>query len=307
MSLPCKQSFALGIFLLLALMHNALDQITIESPVGHLKGFSFSGLATYLQIPELDLCFDMGECPLSAIGLNHVFLTHAHGDHSRCLMRHESLRRMMGIDKNPVYYIPDFLYDAYLEVLKAEARFEHISPEKFRLPDLRKVSAKQTTALEFRKDLVFQAFPVKHSLPSYGYTIFHRKNKLNQEHLGKPPAELISMRNAGKSITHEVLAPLVTFLGDCQGTSLKNYGHILKSRVLVMEATFLEEDEIRMAHQKAHTHIRDIAEMLESAESVDCEMIVLSHFSLKYSRKQIENQVYTEIPEKWHSRIKLLL
>lgn len=47
-------------------MHNALEQVAVACGSLTLRGFSISGLATYVQVPELDLCFDMGECPLSA-------------------------------------------------------------------------------------------------------------------------------------------------------------------------------------------------------------------------------------------------
>ncbi len=42
---------------------NALAQKQITAGHLTLAGFSISGLATYLQVPELDVCFDMGECP----------------------------------------------------------------------------------------------------------------------------------------------------------------------------------------------------------------------------------------------------
>ena len=105
-------------------IHNALRQIHVDTPCSHISGFSISGLATYIQIPELDFCIDMGECPLSAIPLNHVFLTHAHGDHARCLMRHHSLRKMMGVERDCVYYMPDCVSENARAWIKAEALFE---------------------------------------------------------------------------------------------------------------------------------------------------------------------------------------
>jgi ribonuclease Z len=87
-------------------MHNALDQIQLRCGGLTLAGFSISGLATYLQVPELDVCFDMGECPLSAVPLRHVLLTHAHGDHARCVLRHSALRRMLGLAGDASYFMP---------------------------------------------------------------------------------------------------------------------------------------------------------------------------------------------------------
>ena len=80
-------------------IHNALKQVHLKAACSGVQGFSISGLATYMQFPELNFCVDMGECPLSATPLDHVFLTHAHGDHARCLMRHHSLRKMMGVER----------------------------------------------------------------------------------------------------------------------------------------------------------------------------------------------------------------
>ena len=79
-------------------IHNALKQVRLHAACSRMQGFSISGLATYLQFPEMNFCVDMGECPLSATPIDHVFLTHAHGDHARCIMRHNSLRKMMGVE-----------------------------------------------------------------------------------------------------------------------------------------------------------------------------------------------------------------
>ena len=54
---------------MLQLMFNALSPITLTCGRHTLVGFSISGLATYVQVADLDVCFDMGECPLSAVPL----------------------------------------------------------------------------------------------------------------------------------------------------------------------------------------------------------------------------------------------
>ena len=61
--------------------YNALHPVTLRLDGLTLQGFSISGLATWLMVPELDVLFDVGECPLAALPINHVLLTHAHFDH----------------------------------------------------------------------------------------------------------------------------------------------------------------------------------------------------------------------------------
>src|SRR5262245_4719639 len=115
---------------------NALDAITLTAGRHTLSGFSVAGIATYLQVPDLDLCFDMGECPLSAVRLDHLFLTHAHGDHSRCLLRHHALRSMLGLTKPATYYLPSEIHAAFIELVRAEARFESVPEEEIEPPPL---------------------------------------------------------------------------------------------------------------------------------------------------------------------------
>src|SRR4029077_1826626 len=115
---------------------NALQQVTLQLEHLTITGFSISGLASYVQIPELGVCFDLGECPLSALSIDHVFLTHAHGDHARCLPRHWQLRRMVGNAKPAAYYLPETIRAGCEGWIRAEAAFEGVPDEAIETPVL---------------------------------------------------------------------------------------------------------------------------------------------------------------------------
>ncbi len=289
---------------------NALRQKELILPCGYsLKGFSVSGLATYIQIPEMDCVFDLGECPLSAVGLNHVFLSHAHGDHSRCLMRHFSLRRMMGISHPATYYMPDFLVENFRALVRAEAVFEGVSLERIMYPEIVPVVAgAEAIPLAMRKDLLVQGFRVRHSVPSMGFTIFRTKKKLKPEFWGQSPAQLIAARSAGQVLETQIIDPEVVFIGDCIGTSLWEQDHIWKARTVMIECTFIMDDEKEMARKKGHTHISEIVQVLtELGDRIQSKHIVLKHFSLKYSREMILAEVERQIPDAFKERILLLI
>lgn len=280
----------------------------MDTPCAKVSGFSISGLATYLQMPELDFGIDMGECPLSATPINHVFLTHAHGDHARCLMRHHSLRKMMGVERDSVYYIPESICEGAKAWIKAEAMFEGVGEAKFRYPQIIPVKAGQRIFLEYRKDLAIEAFEVKHSIPSMGATLYYYKKKLKDEFLGKSAAEIIELRQKNVEITREVYEPLVSFTGDCLGESLLENKDIFKSKVLITECTFLDEGEEQMAHQKGHTHINDIVKALNKlGDEVKCDKIILNHFSMKYAEKHIRDMIAQVIPAKFADKVVALL
>lgn len=288
--------------------HNALRQQVVECRGFSVQGFSISGLSSYLQVPELDLCFDMGECPLSAVPLNHVFLTHAHGDHSRCLMRHDSVRKMIGIEKPAAYYIPESIFQTACNWIKAEAIFEGVHEARFTLPHLFPVKSGEWMPMEYRPDLLYKAFPVKHSISSLGYTVALHKRKLKDEYIGLSQKEIIHLKESKIEITREVIEPKVTYIGDCIGDSLLEQAHIWDSQVLLLECTFMDSDEIAMARKKGHTHLTDIISALNTlGDKIQCEKIILKHFSMKYARKHILYMLDKHIPEAFRDRVVALI
>ncbi|MEO8702729.1 MAG: hypothetical protein ABI867_21980 [Kofleriaceae bacterium] len=288
---------------------NALAQVSLRLDHYTVAGFSISGLATYLQIPELDVCFDMGECPLSSLPLNHIFLTHAHGDHSRCLLRHWHLRRMIGIEKPAAYFLPEILREPLEGMVRAEAIFEGVPEEAVTTPQFHGlVAGGDSVELPFRKDLRVRAFPVRHSVPSLGYTILQRKNKLKPEYQGMPGPDIAKLRKSGVEVQTTVEDPLVTFIGDCVGASLVEQDHIWDSPIAIIEVTFLEAGEEALAAKKAHTHLSEVAAVLEQlGDRIATRHIVLKHFSMKYTRDRVLELVAAGIPDRFRDRIRVLL
>jgi ribonuclease Z len=290
-------------------IHNALQQVSLSLGGLTLTGFSISGVATYVQVPELDVCFDMGECPLSSLALNHVFLTHAHGDHARCLPRHWQLRRMVGITGDAVYYLPEEIRAGCEAWIRAEAQFEGVPAAEITAPPL--VGLRPDGALvelARRKDLRVRAFPVTHRVPSLGYTLYTHKRKLKAEYQGVPGPELARLRAGGVEVQRDVDEPRLTFIGDCIGQSLVDERHIWQSPIVIIEATFLAPGEEEQAAKKGHTHLHEIARALdELGDAVATQHIVLKHFSMRYTASEIAEHVDRVIPARFRPRVQLFL
>jgi ribonuclease Z len=289
--------------------HNALRQVSLTVGGLTLNGFSISGLATYVQVPELGVCFDLGECPLSALSLDHVFLTHAHGDHARCLPRHWQLRRMLGNAKPAAYFLPASIRAGCEAWVRAEARFEGVPEELIETPAFHGLEGgPELVALPYRKDLRVRAFPVQHSVPSLGYTLFAHKQKLKAEYRALPGAEIARLRKANVAVQEEVDEPLLTFIGDCNGATLLEQAHIWASPVLILEVTFVEPGEEALARKKLHTHLSELSAALEHfGDRVACEHIVLKHFSMKSSPERVFELVRQGLPERFHERVHVFL
>ncbi len=290
---------------------NALEPVTLTLDAGtrdsmRLVGFSRSGLATWLMLPELDVLFDVGECPLEAVRLGHVLLTHAHGDHARCLPRHAALRGMVGNPRPAVYYLPMELLEPARDWLTASLRFE--GKTRPRLPDLRGVNPDELELLAHRRDLSLRGFEVDHTVPSLGYTIHRYKRKLLPELLGTPGHELARRRKAGEVIDAPVHQPLVTFIGDHTARTLREVAHIWDSPVLIIEATFTADGDEAMAAARGHTHLCEVARVLsDGGAAIACSAIVLKHFSLRDEPEAIRAAVARHIPAAFRERVHLLI
>lgn len=285
--------------------HNPGNSIELNFSQETVVAFSISALATYAMVPELNCVFDMGECPLSAVPLEHVFLTHAHGDHSRCLLRHESLRRLMGMAP-ATYYVPAETLEAMQSLARVWKELENVSDRKFTPPQFHPLGAGDEVFLH--RQLAARAFSVDHTLPSLGYTLFDVRKKLKPEFQGKPGHELARLRKEGVVFEDAQWIPRLTFIGDSTIDTLYRETHIGQSRILFLELTFLLDGEREMARKRGHTHLEDLLEFLrECPDVLQNEHIVLKHFSMRYDRRMILHVLKSKLPREFLERVHILI
>jgi ribonuclease Z len=289
---------------------NALKGVDFQVASTALSGFSVSGLATWMIAPELDVCFDMGECPISAVPMNHVLLTHAHGDHSRCLMRHHALRKMLGIEKEATYYIPHRIFEQTKTWIRASAQFEGVKGE-INLPHIQPLKSSSPSdepqKITYRKNLSVRAFYADHGVPSLGYTLYDSRLKLKSEFMGRAGHELAELKRRGVQIQTPLHTPRLTFIGDCTAETLWREHEIWESKILVIESTFIGHGEERLARQRGHTHLNEIGALLrERGDEIACEAIILKHFSMKIKPVEALIAALKVIPPSFHERVYLM-
>lgn len=283
---------------------NALSPVTLKVAGLTIEGFSISGVATWVVVPELDVMFDAGECPLSAVPISNVFLSHVHGDHSRCLLRHWQLRRMLD-QGEAAYFVPASAVEGFRTLVRTEAEMEGVADDVV-FPDFRVLPEGDKVA--FKKGVWVRAFPVEHRVQSQGFTVGRTVQKLKPEFAHLPGAEIGALRKAGTVVSDSLDTALVTFIGDCTGASLRANGHIFDSKVVIVEATYVEPGDRANADRHGHTHLEDVVEALRAAgPAPSCEAVVLKHFSLKHHPDRVRERVAELVPAEWADRVKVFL
>ncbi len=286
-------------------LHRPSCPVTLDCSGLELQGFSIGGLATYLMVPEWKLCFDMGECPIEAVRLSHVFLTHSHGDHARGLLRHFSLRRMLNIPPAE-YHVPDFLVQPLQNLAQAWCDLEGHRNRPEYIPNFVPLGKRDT--IELNRQLRVSTFPVDHRVRSLGFTVQEIRKKLKPEFAGTPGHELGALKRQGVAIETETAHPRLTFIGDTTLKTLEKEPHCLDSDILVIETTFIMPDDVEMARPKGHLHLFELMDFLKAdPDSCRFQHLVLKHFSMKYTHGQIEALVRRNTPDFLKDRVKILI
>lgn len=261
-----------------------------------LEGISISTLETCVAVRELNLCFDIGKGPRYAVGLDNVLLTHAHQDHAVGIALYIATRRLLGVDP-PNIYLPLQILEDMRNLIVAWERLER------RKTQYNLVGVRAGERHDLRKGLFFKAFPTDHTIPSMGFQVFEERRKLKAEFIGLEGPAIVELKKKNVEITDAVEIPVITFVGDSTIAPVDKFPHILTSETLVLECTFLAPEDRPMAKKKRHTHIADI---IERADRITSEHLVLTHFSTRYTREDVHREVAAVLPESLKKRTKIL-
>ena len=149
----------------------------------HVIGYSVAGEETVVQVPELNVCFDIGRAPHFSLTSDIICITHSHMDHLAGLGYYLSQRAFQGM-KPGVVLVPaeivqpiDRLLRCWRDVERQGTPFTLVPMQPGQLHEL-------------RRDFGIRAYATHHGGASLGYGLISLRDKLKPEYFGTPGPEL---------------------------------------------------------------------------------------------------------------------
>ena len=262
-----------------------------------LRAVSVGGLETCIEVPDWKLCFDIGRCPPTAARLPRVLITHPHVDHLGGIAHHVALRDLWGMSP-PEYVIPAEYAADFEALLHAWRRLDRAE-----LPcTVRAIAPGERFALG--RGRFVEAFRAVHRIPTLGYALIEQRRRLRADLHGLSSEEIRARRQSGEEVSEVADEPVVAFCGDTTIDVLR-HDLVRKAKVLVLEATFLDEvSTVERARRFGHVHLDEV---IARAEEFENQAILLTHFSARYTAERVQRILAARLPESLRARVTALL
>lgn len=263
-----------------------------------VEGYSRAAVQTYWRIPEMRIGFDLGGHPWDFMGTATWAITHSHLDHIAALPVYVARRRMMKMDP-PTIYLPAHAIPGVEALLKAFSRLD-----RGRLP-CELVPVEPGDEIELSRELVMTVHKMTHTVPSVGYLVWERRNKLKPEYQNFTGEQIRDVRLSGEEVSAEIRMPMLAYTGDTSPPGLQNNPDLFKAQILVTEMTFVAPKHRKeKIHKHGHMHLDDFIAQRDLFEN---ELIIAAHYSVRYNPRQVRREVERKLPDMLDQRLKIWL
>ena len=268
---------------------------TVKADRLTIRGVSVGGVYTSLFVPELDALFDVGISARSAAGANFVFISHGHVDHLGAISSHLGTRALTGKMTPPTVYLPQEIDSDVKQALAAMSVMQ-----RYEL-SINSVPMSPCDTAPMRGDIEVRAFRTHHVVPSLAYSLIRKIKKLRSEFVGLPGPEIAKRKRAGVDLFRIEERAELSYCTDTLVQALDNNPVLYKSRVLILECTFLDERKsLEATRAGCHIHLDEI---IERAERFENEALVLMHFSQLYRPDEVRAILDKRCPPNLRQRI----
>lgn len=273
------------------------DFFTLRTPHFLLEGRSRAGHETYFRIRELGVALDLGRCPDLVVSMDHVFISHAHLDHAAGIPFYAGQRRLQQLSPGRVY-VPEEAAEDVRSLLEVQGRLTGAE-----LQDAVRVTGMRAgQEVRVGRNHLVRAWDAPHRVAARAWEILELRHHLRPELAGLEGAELARRRQEGIEIEETAQHSMLFYTGDTDRGLLERCPALYRSAVLLIECSFVMDGHQDRAERYRHLHIDDLADFAGRFEN---DLIILTHFSRRYSNDEIRNEVRKRLPHTLRERVRL--
>jgi len=262
----------------------------------NICGYSKAAYRTGFYIKEYDLMLDAGHQAFNKP--KHILITHAHLDHIANLPL--SLISNDNDNKNNNFkfeiYAPFEIKDLLKGYIQSTFNLNICGLSNINIESLYNFT-------ELKKNMTFnidannnkleiETFIMDHRIPTLGYGISTLKEKLKKELINLPKQELIQLKKNGNKITETVKINKFAYICDTSIKVFKLNNNILNYKNIIIECTFLYDDEIENAIDTKHICWLQLKPYIINNPQIH---FILIHFSLRYKDEEIKQFFDSEL------------
>ena len=257
----------------------------------HISIFSKALYSNWCHYPTYNLLFDCGEGCATHIGnhlagIDSIFLTHDHGDHTlglpsvvgcrnagRGMSRNEET---MGNNKPLYVYYPEdnLLMNDLLKFVKART-------DGWLRYDMKFVAICAGFEKKLGKNVYLRAFNMKHQKykSTLGYVIYENSTRLKKEYQGQDIPTLIKQGVDGKTLNETYRANLFAYCLDAY--AIPDFKEVVECKDAIMDCTFINADD-----RDDPTHFT-LDEAYKFCQSIGIKNMIAAHLSGRYNYNEV--------------------
>lgn len=271
------------------------DLFTLSTERFTIEGRSRAGHETWFRVRELGLMLDLGRGPDAAVGVSNVFITHAHLDHAAGVAFYAGQRQLHRMSGGRVW-VPAEAADGFREMLRG---WEKLTNARFDDVEIIGIAPGEVVRIDRTREV--RAHAATHRVAANAYEVVEIRHRLKDEAEGLSQEE-IHLRRA--EVVEEYRRSLLFYTGDTDRGILETCDALYRAEVLMMECSFVMDGHQERAAKYRHIHFDDVAGVAERFEN---SLVILTHFSRRYSRAEIHGEIARRCPAVLRERLRLAL
>lgn len=243
-----------------------------------LTGVSLAGIYTAIVVPELRIQFDAGlQMRKHACSVDHLFLSHCHGDHIGGLFAMLGIRDMLRAKPLKIY-CPDSVCEELSALLKAASSLFKLDTENQILPVV------PGDVVKLGRGVDVHVLRSHHRVPCVGYQVHKTTTRLKDEYKALPGAEIAQLRlTQADQMFFSHTSNDLTYITDTTSKVFATNPSVLESKILICEATYLDEKyTVEQAQRGGHMHLDELLH-----QDFKGEHLVIIHPSQAYSPNDV--------------------